>query len=84
MQERPEIWYVGHEKAKDEVSGHVEGGQDQVNVPQVTLIGHGDEIETLNLGCRDKIPDQCLSKKYCARAMSLAFGVCHEFRDMST
>ena len=63
MQERPEIWYVGfigHEKAKDEVSGHVEGGQDHVNVPQVTLIGHGDAIETLNLACRDNSPNQGL------------------------
>ena len=63
MQERPEIWYVGfigHEKAKDEVSGHVEGGQDHVNVPQVTLIGHWDAIETLNVASMDNSPNQGL------------------------
>ena len=49
MQERPEIWYVGffgHEKAKDEVIGHVKGGQDQVSVSQVLLLGHGEALET--------------------------------------
>ena len=49
MQWRPEIWYLGifgYEEAEDEVSGHNEGGQDQVNVPQGTLLGHGDAIET--------------------------------------
>ena len=81
------MWHVGavgHYITNNKVTRPFQDGQDQVSVPQVPLLGHGDEIETLNLGCRDKIPDQCLSKKYCARAMSLAFGVCHEFRDTST
>ena len=51
MQKRPEIQYVritSHEKANDEVVRHIQGGQDQVDVPQVTLLGHGDAIETQN------------------------------------
>ena len=44
MQLRPEIQYVGiigHEKANDEVVRHIQGGQDQVDVRQVTLLGMG-------------------------------------------
>ena len=51
-------------------------GQDQVSVPQVPLLGHGDAIETLNLGGRDKIPDQCLSKQMlCSCHVSRLWGM---------
>ena len=76
------VGIIGHEKANDEVTEPLQDGQDQVSVPQVPLLDHGDAIETLNFICRDNSPNQGLSP--CVRAMSLAFGVCHEFRDTST
>ena len=76
MQQRTENWYIGiigHKKANNEVVRHLQGDQGQVGVPQVPILGHEDAIETPNL-----------AKGLCACAMSLAFGVCHEFRDTFT
>ena len=39
--------------ANDEVRQDLQGGQGQVGGPQVPLLGHGDEIETPNLACKD-------------------------------
>ena len=43
-----EIWhalYFGHEKANDETIQPFGGDQDQVRVPQVPLLGHGEALE---------------------------------------
>ena len=56
MTKRPQIWHAGtsgHEMANDEVGQHLQGGQGQVGGPQVPLLGHGDEVESLNWVCRD-------------------------------
>ena len=79
MQLRPQIWHVGaigRDIANNKVTRPLQDGQDQVSVPQVPLLGHGDAIETLNLGCRNNIPDQCLSKKYlCSCHVSRLWGM---------
>ena len=38
--------------ASDGVSEPCQGGQDQVGVPQVPLLGHGEALETWNFVCR--------------------------------
>ena len=56
MTKRPRIWHdgtSGQEMANDKVSQPQEGDQGQVGVPQVPLLGHGDEIEIPNWACRD-------------------------------
>ena len=56
MRTRPQIGHVGtigHEMENLEVSQPDQGGQGQVGVPQVPLLGHGSEIETPNWACRD-------------------------------
>ena len=43
------IWHdgtIGQEKANDEVSRCLQGGQGQVGGPQVPLLRHGDEVES--------------------------------------
>ena len=42
--------------ANDEVMQPFRGGQDQVSGPQVPLLDHGDEIETLNWACKSYWP----------------------------
>ena len=56
MTKRPQIGHdgnSGHEMANDEVGQHLQGGQGQVGGPQVPLLGHGNEIKSLNLACKD-------------------------------
>ena len=51
MKKRPQIghdWSSGQEMTIDEVGQHVEGGQDQDGGPQVSLLGHGNEIKSSN------------------------------------
>ena len=55
----------------NEVTGPLQGGQDQASVPQVPLLGHGDAIETPSI-------------KTCSCAMPHAFGVFHDLLDAST
>ena len=47
----PQIGHVetsGQEMANDEIGQRLQGGQGQVSGPQVPLLGHGDEIQSLN------------------------------------
>ena len=37
---------IGHDIANSGVTRHLQGGQDQVGVPHVPLLGHGDPIKT--------------------------------------
>ena len=56
MTKRPQIGHdrtSGQEIANDEVGQHLQGGQGQVGGPQVPLLGHGNEIKSLNGACRD-------------------------------
>ena len=51
MTKRPQIGHdgsSGQEMTNYEVGQHVKGGQGQEGGPQVSLLGHGDEIETPN------------------------------------
>ena len=45
-EERKILWEraISKNKANDKVNGPFEGDQDQVGVPQVPLLGHGDAI----------------------------------------
>ena len=51
MTKRPQIGHDGtirQEIANDEVGQHVKGGQGQDSGPQVSLLGHGNEIKIPN------------------------------------
>ena len=64
MQQRPKIrhvWAIDYDIANDEFTGPLQGGQDQVSVLQVPLLGHGGAIETLNLVCRYNSPNEALA-----------------------
>ena len=42
----------GHEKANDAVAGPCRGGHDEAGVPQVPLLGNGEDLEAWR--CRDR------------------------------
>ena len=61
MTRRPRIGHdgtSGQEMANDKVCQCLQGGQGQVGGPQVSLLGHGDEIEDRNWVCREELGTQ--------------------------
>ena len=56
MTKRPRIWHdgaSGQKMANYEVDLRLQGDQGQAGVPQVPLLGHGDEVESTLWACRD-------------------------------
>ena len=41
-----QVGHIGHEEADEKVARLLQGGQDQVCVPQVPLLRHGEALET--------------------------------------
>ena len=55
MTKRPQVRHdgtSGQEMTNDEVGLGLQGGQGQVDGPQVPLLGHGNEVESPNWACR--------------------------------
>ena len=44
-----QVGHIGHEEANENVAWPLQGGQDQIDVPQVPLLSHGEALETWNL-----------------------------------
>ncbi len=56
MYDNGHVGAIGHDLAIVGVNRPLQGGQDQVDVPQLPLLTHEDEIETPNWACKGYWP----------------------------